>query len=140
MKKEFGVTSEMKIKLSDYEHLPEMIEETLEEEIEEVNCAISNEKLWAKGSTGEQASQHEMNAEDLTEYKNILQYAIDHKVIWCIKEIHIIWIEQLLENFITELRGMIENNKCMLLDSSLEKDVIDSVEEILEEQFERKAI
>lgn len=125
----------MKIKLNNYDSLAEMIEETLKEEIEEIDCAISNENLWAKGTDGERSEQHRMNAEDLLEYKDILQYAIDHNVIYCEKEIHVIWTKQLLLDFIEELKGMMENNRCMGLSNKIEKDVIDSVEDILKEQF-----
>ncbi len=39
------------------------------DEIEEVECAISNERLWQKGSrTSEDAEVHEQNIEELEEY------------------------------------------------------------------------
>ncbi len=125
----------MKINLVNYENLAEMIDFTLSEEITETDCAISNERLWEKGSDGEQSLQHEMNVEDLKEWKAILQYAMDYGVLAYDKEIHHIWAEMLFRDFAEELKGMIENDKCMWLDTDMEEDVLDSVNEILELEF-----
>ena len=78
-------------------------------------------------------NQHEMNAEDLSEYKEILQYAIDHGVIAYSKEIHEFWVENLLKEFAEKLKGTIENNECMMLDTDTEKDVLETVNELLAE-------
>lgn len=124
-----------KIKLTNYEHLAEMMEDTLIDEIAEVECAISNERLWEKGSDGEQADQHGENVTDLEEWKAILQYAVEHGVIAYDKEIHSIWVKNLLHSFIEELEGMIDNEKCMMLDTTMEEDIIEAVKEILSEEF-----
>lgn len=42
-------------------------------EIEEARCAASNEHLWALGSDGESALQHEMNAEEQRDYVRVLE-------------------------------------------------------------------
>lgn len=43
------------------------ITELLSDEIAEIDCAISNEKMWAKAD-----SMHETNIPDLEEYKEVL--------------------------------------------------------------------
>ena len=46
-------------------------------EMEQVNGAISNERLWAKGAdSAEQAFMHEQNIETLIEYKELLEEAL----------------------------------------------------------------
>lgn len=123
----------MKINLKSYHNLAEMIDITLREEIDETETAISNERLWAKVRDVSQASLHEENACDLEEWRSILQYAIDNGVIYCEKEIHCIWAELLLRNFMNELSGMVENSKCMGLDTDMEEELIDTLRDILEE-------
>lgn len=125
----------VKINLKNYENLAEMMDDTLRDEIAEVECAISNERLWEKGSDGEQADQHRENVADLEEWKAILQYAVEHGVIAYDKEIHSIWAENLLHGFVEELEGMIDNEKCMMLDTTMEEDIIEAVKEILNEEF-----
>ena len=44
-----------------------------DEEIEECSVASSNEHLWAIGSDGESAAQHEGNADELRDYVEILR-------------------------------------------------------------------
>lgn len=49
------------------------LEQLYVNEIEEVSVAASNEHLWALGSnTTEEATQHEMNADELRKYIQIL--------------------------------------------------------------------
>ena len=96
----------MKINLKSYNNLSEMISLTLREEIDET-------------------------ADE--EWKSILQYAVDHGVIYCEKKIHCIWAGMLLRDFIDELSGMVENSKCMGLDTTMEEELIDTVRDILEE-------
>lgn len=70
----------------------------VEEEIEEVRVAINNENLWAIGSeTEEQQMQHTMNAHELAEYKEIIEYFLKTGKLNYDKEMHKFWIEQLLE-------------------------------------------
>lgn len=48
---------------------------TVDEEIAEVKVAISNERLWAKGSdTEEQVEMHLSNIEELNEYLEWLHH------------------------------------------------------------------
>lgn len=79
----------------------------IEKEIEEVRVAIDNELLWALGSeTEEQQMQHNMNAQDLIEYTQTLQYYLDNMerlhttTIFMnsgLKDTHEFWIKKLLE-------------------------------------------
>ena len=70
----------------------------VEEEIGEVRVAISNENLLAIGSESEeQQMQHTMNAQDLAEYKEILEYFLKTGKLVYDKEIHMLWIKQMLE-------------------------------------------
>ena len=122
----------LKINMNDYDNFAEMIDDLLENEIEEIKGAISNERIWAKGSDGEQAEQHSGNAEDLEEYKTILQYAIDHGVICCDKEIHQIWIKELLKEFVKTLKDSIDNYSVWDMDTDVETELIDVVNELIE--------
>ena len=96
----------MKINLKSYNNLSEMINITLREEIDET-------------------------ADE--EWKSILQYAIDHGVIYCENEIHCILAEMLLISFMDKLSGMVDNSKCMGLDTTAEEELIDTLRDILEE-------
>ncbi len=70
----------------------------VEEEIEEVKAAIGNEHIWAIGAEyKEQQMQHMMNAQDLAEYKEILEYFLGTGKLVYDKEIHKFWIEQMIE-------------------------------------------
>lgn len=70
----------------------------VEEEIEEVRVAISNESMWAIGAEyKDQQMQHMMNAQDLAEYKKILEYFLGTGKLVYDKEIHKFWIEQMLK-------------------------------------------
>lgn len=122
----------LKINMNDYDNFAEMIDDLLENEIEETKGAISNERLWEKGSDGEQAEQHNENIESLDEYKAILQYAIDHGVICCDKEIHQIWIKELLKEFVKTLKDSIDNYSVWDIDTNIETELIDVVNELIE--------
>lgn len=122
----------MKINMHDYDNFAEMIDDLLRDEIEETECAISNERIWAKGSDGEQAEQHSGNVDDLEEYKAILQYAIDHGVIYCDKEIHQIWIKNLLKEFVETLEDSIDNYSVWDMDADVETELIAVVNELIE--------
>lgn len=122
-----------KINLNNYENLRENLDEILNDEISEIECAIDNEKIWANGSHGEELDQHNRNAEDLEEYKEILQYAISHGVLAWDKEIHQIWIVELLNDFVNELEGFINNYDLWGMDCEMEKELIETVKEIIEE-------
>lgn len=123
----------MRINLGDYENLRENLDEILNDEIPEIECAIKNEKIWANGSDGEQSDQHSRNAEDLEEYKAILQYAISNGVLSWDKEIHQIWIVELLNDFVNELEGFIDNYDLWGMDYELETELIETLREIIEE-------
>lgn len=106
----------------------EKISDFLNEKIEENNSAIENEKLWAKGSDApEQASLHEGNIEELAEYNDILQYAINYGKIVCDKEIHMIWIQQLFEEYKEVLIDLDEKFGWRYYN----EDYIEAVDEIL---------
>lgn len=112
-------------------NLWEMMTEFLNENIEENNGAIENEKLWVKGSeTPEQASLHEWNTEELTEYNDILQYAIDYGKIVCDKEIHMIWTQQLFEEYKEVLIDGDENNR-IWYGVNYNENYIKTIDEIL---------
>lgn len=111
----------------------EKVSDFLNEKIEENNGAIENEKLWAKGSdTPEQTSLHEGNIEELAEYNDILQYAIDHGKIVCDKEIHMIWTQQLFEEYKEVLIDSDENNR-IWYGINYNEDYIEAVDEIISE-------
>ena len=122
----------LRINMNDYDNFAEMIDDLLGDEIEETECAISNERIWAKGSDGEQAEQHSGNAEDLEEYKAILQYAIDHGAIRWGKKIHQIWIKDLLTKFVKTLEDSIDNYSVWDMDTDVETELIDVVNELIE--------
>ena len=122
----------MRIDMKHYDNFAEMMENIIVDEIAEIECAISNERLWAKGSDGEQVGQHNGNADDLEEYKTILQYTLDHGVIYCDKEIHEIWIKELLKEFVNTLKGSIDNYNCWGMDTDTETKLIDVVNELIE--------
>lgn len=121
----------IRIDMKHYDNFAEMMENIIVDEIAEIECAISNEKLWAKGSDGEQSEQHKGNAEDLEEYKDILSYALNYGVIYCDKEIHAIWIEDLLNGFIKTLEESIGNYECWGTDTSVEKELIDVIRDLI---------
>lgn len=121
------------INLNNYENLREHIDEILNDEILEIDCAIDNEKIWANGSYGEELDQHQMNVEDLEEYKAILQYAISNGILAWDKEIHQIWIVELLNDFVNELGGFIDNYNLWGMDCEMEKELIETLKEIIEE-------
>jgi hypothetical protein len=50
-----GDNDMLKINMNNYDNFAEMIDGLLKDEIKETECAISNERIWAKGSDGEQA-------------------------------------------------------------------------------------
>lgn len=121
----------LKINMNNYDNFAEMMDGLLKDEIKETECAISNEKLWAKGSDCEQADQHSGNIEDLIEYKAILQYAIDHGDICWGKEIHQIWIKDLLTKFVKTLEDSIYNYSVYMY-TDVETELIDVVNELIE--------
>lgn len=55
------------------ENMKLWLRELYDKEIEEAKGAASNEHLWALGSDGESAIQHEMYAEEQREYIKILE-------------------------------------------------------------------
>lgn len=52
------------------------LQQMFEREIEETEGAISNEKLFAKGSDGEQKMMHKTNVRDLYSFKTLLEWAL----------------------------------------------------------------
>ncbi len=70
----FGTSETVKIWL---EELGDPTIEELENEIDEVSCAIRNEKMWALGTP--ENNDHERNVEELTEYFTILNEMLEDK-------------------------------------------------------------
>ena len=122
-----------KININNYANLRENLDEILNDEIAEIESAIENEKIWANGSDGEQSDQHNRNAEELEEYKTILQYAISNGVLTWDKEIHQIWIVELLNNFVNELKGFIDNYYFWCMDCERGTELIETLREIIKE-------
>ena len=122
----------LKINMNNYDNFAEMMDGLLKDEIKETECAISNEKLWAKGSDGEQVEQHSGNVEDLIEYKAIIQYAIDNGAICWGKKIHQIWIKDLLTKFVKTLKDSIDNYSVWDMDTNVETALIDVVNKLIE--------